>query len=146
MKHTPISPFVAVGGLPYFARMLDKIRKLARGELREDYLEWIGKGFDGRCSRFLGLDYEAIKARTLAGGTDEEIFAWCRQNGRKLTDEDIVIWSTFARKRGWRDDGSETLEKHKAASGLAHRTDLVTFFDYYEADEGRAPAVPPAGS
>ena len=25
------------------------------------------------------------------------------------------------------------------ASGLAHRTDLLTYFDYYEVDEGRAP-------
>ncbi len=139
MEQTPISAFVTVGGMVYFPRMLDKIRKLARGELREDYFEFISKGFDGRCCRFFRLNYEAIKKRTLEGGTDEEIFTWCRQHGRDLSDEDIVIWSTFAKKRGWRDDGTETLEKHKAASGLAHRKDLVTFFDYYEVDEGRAP-------
>ena len=137
MKQTPISPFLAVGGMVYFPRMLDKMRKHARGELREDFHEWIGKGFDGRCCRFFRLDYEAIKTRTLAGGTDEEIFAWCRKNGRDVSDEDILIWSTFSKKRGWRDEATETLEKHKAASGLAHRADLVTFFDYYEADEGR---------
>jgi gluconokinase len=139
MKQTPISALVSVGGMLYFARMLDKIRKHARGELREDYFEMIAKGFDGRVCRFFELSYDAIKARTLAGGPDEEIFAWCRQNGRKVTDEDIVVWSTYARKRGWRDDGTVNLEKNKADSGLAHRTDLVTFFDYYEVDEGRAP-------
>jgi gluconokinase len=139
MKQPPISPFVTVGGMPYFARMLDKIRKLARGELREDYFEMIGQGFDGRCCRFLGVAYAAVKARTLAGGTDEEIFAWCRQNGRPLTDEDLVIWSTYAKKRGWRDEATGSLEQNKALSGLAHRNDLVTFFDYYEVDEGRAP-------
>jgi len=45
-------------------------------------------------------------------------------------------------KRGWRDedDGStQELESYKAASGLADRADLVTFFDYYEVDEGRKP-------
>ena len=45
-------------------------------------------------------------------------------------------------KRGWRveDDGStQALESYKAASGLAHRTDLLTFFEYYEVDEGRKP-------
>ncbi len=139
MKQTPISALLAVGGLVYFPRMLDKIRKQARGELREDYLEMIARGFDGRCCRFFGLGYEAVKTRTLAGGTDEEIFAWCRANGRKFTDEDITIWSTFSRKRGWRDEVTEGLEKDKANSGLAHRKDLVTFFDYYEVDEGRAP-------
>jgi gluconokinase len=139
MKPTPISAFVSVGGMVYFPRMLDKIRKLARGELREDYFEMIGQGFDGRCCRFLRLDYAAVKARTLEGGTDEEIFAWCRKQGREVNDEDIAIWSTFAKKRGWRDEATENLEKHKAQSGLAHRTDLMTFFDYYEVDEGRKP-------
>lgn len=138
MKQTPISALQTVGGMVYFPRMLDKIRKLARGELREDYFEMIGQGFDGRCCRFFRLSYEAIKARTLQGGTDEEIFAWCRQNGRDVSDEDIAIWSTFARKRGWRDEASANLEKYKAQSGLADRSDLVTFFDYYEVDEGRA--------
>ncbi len=137
MKQTPISAFVSVGGMLYFARMLDKIRKHARGELREDYFEMIGKGFDGRCCRFLRVDYEALKARTLAGGSDEEIFAWCQQHGRGLSEEDILIWSTFARKRGWRDEASDGLEKNKKDGGLGQRADLVTFFDFYEADEGR---------
>lgn len=139
MKQTPISAFHAVGGMVYFPRMLDKIRKKERGELREDYFEMIGQGFDGRVCRFFRLDYAAIKERTLGGGSDEEIFAWCRKTGRELSDEDIAIWSTFAKKRGWRDEASENLEKYKAGSGLAHRKDLLTFFDYYEVDEGRAP-------
>jgi gluconokinase len=139
MKQTPISALILTGGMPYFARMLDKIRKHARGELREDFHEMISVGFDGRYCRFFGIAYADLKARTLQGGTDEEILAWCRQNGRKVTDEDIAIFSTFCRKRGWRDEATVNLEKNKAESGLAHRTDLVTFFDYYEVDEGRAP-------
>jgi hypothetical protein len=145
MKQTPLSPFVAVGGMLYFARMLDKIRKHARGELREDFHEMLGNGFDGRCCRFLRVDYAALKGRTLQGGTDEEILAWCQQNGRGLSEEDILLWSTFARKRGWNDEATAGLAKNKAASGLAHRDDLITFFDYYEVDEGRAPAQRPTG-
>ena len=33
--------------------------------------------------------------------------------------------------------GTAELERYKTASGLAHRNDLLTFFDYYEVDEGR---------
>jgi hypothetical protein len=54
----------------------------------------------------------------------------------------VLVWNKFMLKRGWRDedDGStQELERYKASSGLAHRTDLVTFFDYYEVDEGRKP-------
>jgi len=139
MKQTPISAFTKTGGMLYFARMVGKIRLHARGELREDFHENLGKGFDGRCCKFQRIGYEALKARVLQGGTDDEIFAWCQEHGRALSEEDILIWNGFAQKRGWRDDGTAMFEKYKAGSGLAHRTDLLTYFDYYEVDEGRAP-------
>ena len=139
MKQTPISAFTKVGGMIYLPRMLDKIRKHARGELREDFHENMGKGFDGRCCAYLHVDYAALKARVLQGGTDDEIFVWCQQNGRPLHEMDIFLWNNFAAKRGWRDDATANLEKYKADSGFAHRKDLLTFFDYYEVDEGRAP-------
>ena len=63
-------------------------------------------------------------------------------NRPEATDEHILVWNKFMVKRGWRDedDGStQELEAYKAAIGLAHRADLVTFFDYYEVDEGRRP-------
>ena len=138
----PRSAFDQVGGVVYFARMLDKIRLLKAGRLREDYHANLGGGFDGRCCRFLGVTYEDLRARVLAGDAapDEKIFAWCGEHGVRLSDEQILVWNQFMLKRGWRDedDGSTPeLEAYKAGSGLAHRTDLVTFFDYYEVDEGR---------
>lgn len=135
----PISARLQVGGMVFFPRTLDKIRKHARGELHADHHAFLGRGFDGRLCQFMRIEYEALKTRVLAGGTDEEIFAWCQANGRGLSELDIFVWNGFATKRGWLDDASGTLEANKADSGLAHRTDLQTFFDYYEVDEGRAP-------
>ena len=134
----PRSAFDLTGGIVYFARMVDKIRLHAGGRLRPEYHENLGGGFDGRCCRFLGVTYPALCERVVAGGTDEEILAWCGQP----SDEQILVWNKFMLKRGWRDedDGStQELEAYKAGSGLAHRADLLTFFDYYEADEGRRP-------
>lgn len=139
MTERPISAFIQLGGLYFLPRTLDKIRKHARGALHEEHHEFLGKGFDGRLCHFLGIGYDALKARVLSGGTDEEIWEWCQQHGRPITDVDAMIWNGFAAKRGWRDDATPGLEKNKAGSGLAHRTDLVTYFDYYEVDEGRAP-------
>lgn len=140
----PRSAFDQVGGLVYFARMVDKIRLLAAGRLRADYLENLGGGFDGRCCRLLGVAYEALRERVLAdpSAPDGALFAWCQEQGTPLNAERILVWNKFMTKRGWRDedDGStQELEAYKAGSGLAHRTDLVTFFDYYEVDEGRRP-------
>jgi hypothetical protein len=138
-KLRPVSGYVQVGGLYLFARMLDKIRKHARDELHENHVPFLGLGFDARLCSFLRVEYSAVRERVLAGGTDEEILAWCRQQGRALNNVDVMVWNAFVSKRGWRDDTSAALEADKAKRGLAHRTDIMTFFDFYEVDEGRAP-------
>jgi hypothetical protein len=141
-SQVPRSAFDRTGGMVYFARMLDKIRLHSAGRLRADFHANLGSGFDGRCSRFLGVEYAALRQRVLSGGTDDEILAWCFSTGTHPNDEQILVWNKFMLKRGWKDedDGStQELEAYKAASGLAQRTDLLTFFDYYEVDEGRKP-------
>lgn len=139
MSQRPVTAYATLGGLYFLPRSLDKIRLHAHHELHPDHHEFLGQGFDARLCHFLGISYDALKARVLAGGSDEAILVWIRGRGRPLTDVDVLIWNGFAAKRGWRDDATPILEKQKAESGLAHRTDLQTFFDYYEVDEGRAP-------
>jgi len=132
------SPAAKVGGLVYFGRMLDKIRAHARGDLPPDYVPNLGKGFDGRSVRFLGVKYENLLARAERGGTDEEILDWAFQNGRKPSEEEIEIWNEFMRKCGWNDDITEVVERRKKESGLTNRDDIETMFNYIDADEGRA--------
>jgi Domain of unknown function (DUF5069) len=62
---TPRSPFDQVGGMVYFARMLDKIRLSARGQLRQDFQRNLGSGFDGRCTRYLHIRYTELVDRAL---------------------------------------------------------------------------------
>ena len=102
-----------VGGIVYFGRMLDKIRLQAQGKLLADYKKNLGIGFDGRCVRFLYVDYQKLVKRVAGGGTDEEMLGWCYQKVRKPTDEEIEVWNGFLSKRGWRDNGTENLEKEK---------------------------------
>ncbi|HEY0944536.1 MAG TPA: DUF5069 domain-containing protein [Opitutaceae bacterium] len=138
------SPHDEVGGIVYFGRMLDKLRLKAAGRLPEGYhtgtKEWYD--FDSRCTRFLKVRYGALKKRTLAGGTDEQILRWCFKEGRKPGAEEIEIWNTFMRKRGWQDASSEGLESEKRQVGLGARKDIVTWFDLFDAEEERAPRGP----
>jgi len=56
---TPCSDHIETKGLIYFARMLDKIRLKARGELPPDYFTGVDEDptmFDARCTRFLGVN------------------------------------------------------------------------------------------
>lgn len=122
-----------VSGLVFFGRVLDKIRLHAQGKLPADYNR--GTGMDGRCVRFLHIEYPRLVERTLQGGADEEILEWCFQKGRRPNEEEILVWNAFMCKRGWRDEASEGLAEEKRKRGFAHRDDIQTFFDFHKADE-----------
>ena len=140
MPRPPCSAYDQTLGLAFFPRTLDKIRLFASGELPPDYHANLGQGADARLCRFLRIDYDKLRERTLAGGTDDEILEWCFENGRRLSDEDRLIYSKFAAKLGWRDEdtgATQRLAKFKEDAGLAHRDDIQTIFDFYEVDEKR---------
>jgi len=135
------SPRDQVGGIFVFGRILDKIRLQAReGRLPDGYhlgLVVGGRSFDDRVCRFLGVEFAALQDRVLAGGSDEEILEWCFQMGRRPDAEQIEIWNGFMLKRGWRDGASPSFAQQKAEAGLAERSDILTFFDLMDAEEGR---------
>lgn len=134
------SPYDQVGGLVYFGRLLDKIRLHAQGKLPPEYVANLGDKpgmFDSRCVHFLGVEYDALAKRVLAGGADEEILAWAYENGRRPTDEDIEIWNGFMTKRGWRDPARERLVFRLKEAGLGADSGIETMFDFIDADEGR---------
>ena len=139
MNTRPKSAYEKVGGMFYFARMLDKIRLHARGELHSDYHANLGgkRTADEFCCGFLRVEYAELRERVLQGGTDLELLRWCFERGRKLNGIDVMIWNEFARKLGWSDPASPVLEKYKAEGGLGDRQDIVTMMDYFEVDEGR---------
>jgi len=131
------SSYEKVGGIVFFARMLDKIRLNAAGRLPPGYnlgtADWTS--FDARSTRFLGVDYQAVVERTLQSGSDEEILQWCFQHGRRPSEEEIEIWNAFLIKRGWRDAGSAELAEAKRIRGFTDRDDIQTWFDFLRADE-----------
>lgn len=117
--------------------MLDKIRLQSKNQLPADYQANLGAGSDGRVCRFLRVEYSAVVERVRAGGSDEEILAWCHEHGRRPSEEEIFIFNAFLTKQGWRDDTTAELDEMKRKWGLADRPDIQTFFDFHKADEAR---------
>ena len=135
------SPRDTVGGIMVFGRIIDKIRLNAEGRLPEGYHCGVIAGkrtFDDRVCKLLGVEYEALTARVLQGGSDEEVLEWCFETGRKPDAEQIELFNGFMMKRGWRDAATPGLIQQRADAGLGHREDLVTFFDVMDVEEGRA--------
>jgi hypothetical protein len=98
------SPYESVGGLVYFSRMIDKIRLHAAGLLPVEYQPFLGdanlRSFDARCCRFLQIDYTALAATALQGGTDTAIFQWACAHGRKPSEKEVEVWNAFMHRRG----------------------------------------------
>ena len=117
----PCSPLVETAGLRYFPRMTGKIRLHAAGKLWEDLHANLGKGSDGALCAFLHLDYDALKARVLEGGSDEDILAWCQQHGRPLNDTDKLVWNHYVATHGFKAHITEIPAKRKPHGGLATR-------------------------
>ena len=132
------SEYSLVGRLVHFGRMLDKIRLHAAGRLPDDYHGNLGIGFDARTCTFLGIDYPALKIRTVAGGCDEDILSWAHSRGGARTDDECMAWNRFMMKIGWRDDRTPVLRTRIAACGLSAKP-IETFFDLNDFDEGRDP-------
>ena len=128
----------------YFGRMLDKIRLHAAGRLPVEYQANLGDSrpnlFDARCCRFLGVHYAGVAARTLEGGTDEQILAWCEARSTPRTDDECTAWNLFIMKIGWRDGRSAVLQERVREYGLAGKP-IETFFDLIDYDEGRDPVA-----
>lgn len=135
------SAYQRLGGIVWIPRMLEKIRLHASNELPTDYAPYLGKGFDGYCLSFLQIEYPALVQQTLANHSDEDILQWIFAHGRQPTDHEILVWNDFMTKRGWRDsdNDAEGFEAYKKKHGLARRADILTFFDFFEVDEGRKP-------
>ena len=135
------SPRHLTGGLVVFARVVDKIRLQTEGKLPAGYHVGIVPGnrtFDDRLCKFLGVEFDALSARVLEGGSDEDILEWAFSNGRKPDAEQIEVWNAFLSKRGWRDPATPGFEKSKAEAGLGDRAEILTFFDVMDAEEGWA--------
>lgn len=135
----PCGPLEETAGLMYFPRMVGKIRLHAAGRLWEDLHANLGIGSDAACVEFLHVEYEALRARVLEGGSDEEILAWCEEHGRPLNPTDKRVWNYYTTKLGWNDHITEILAKRKADAGLADRDDIQTIAHYIDVDEGRRP-------
>ncbi len=134
------SPHARVGRIVFFGRMLDKVRLDARGALPPEYRDNMGASaptrLDGRCCRFLGVDYDEIRARTLEGGCDEEVLSWAQARGAARSDEDCAVWNGFMTKLGWRDERTEILRRRAVEWGLPEGS-AQTFLELIDDDEGR---------
>ena len=138
----PRSAKVLLGGIAHLGRFIDKIRLRHAGQI-QDY-NYITVGFDKYLIDFLGIDANSFEQRVLAGGTDEDLLAWVRGNGRKPSDQEVAQWSQGLLAAGAKDEAArqrfhERLEEIATKRGVSISSlpSVTTWADVIELDEGR---------
>ncbi len=131
---SPYIPHKATG-LLHLPRFLAKIKKHLKGELPASYQRNFTKGFDGFLCLHLGVDPKAVIAIVENSKDDAEIDA--RLLALFPKDLRVAKWNRELVQRGMSDMGREALEAARAKSEIADRTDLISFADMIDFDEGR---------
>ena len=129
-----------MAGWAYLPRFVDKIRLHLAGKLHADYqANFAHEGFDAKWLAVAGLKADDFIAVVRGTVTDGEVCDWVRVNV-SCSPEEKAAFNQWLLARGPEPDPAlrERLQQRKAQCGLAHRTDILTFVDFIDADEKRS--------
>ena len=124
-------------GLLHLPRFLAKIRKHLKGELPKSYQRNFCKGFDRFLCLHLGVDPEAV-VQCVREATDEADLD-ARLARIFPTDLRVHVWNRELVQKGMSEMGREALADAKRKMGAEARTDILSFADMIDFDEGRIP-------
>jgi len=134
--HFPRSPYERLGGYVHLPRLIDKARLYRRGLLQGYNYKVVG--FDKHLLRFLGIDGEEFEKIANELDSDEKILETIRQKGVARTPEEIEAWShSMVTARPRTAEAIARFQYTLKEAGGAGRTDIQTYFDAIEFDEGR---------
>lgn len=138
----PRSPKEKVGGMVHLGRLFDKIRLRHTG-LIPDY-NYLTTGFDKYLLDSLGLKGEDLEQRVLQGGTDEELLAWVKTNGKTLSEAEIRVWNMKVLTGEPKDDAAQERFTARLIDIATKRgmpveklPKVTTWADAIDLDEGR---------
>jgi hypothetical protein len=132
----PRSPYQKLGGYVHLPRLIDKAR-LHRKGLLNGY-NYKALGFDKHLLAFLQIDGDLFEEIANQFEDDAAIVAWVHQNGAHHSPQEIEQWNQamICRHPDTAAKKARFLHFLKEAGGEG-RTDIRTYFDLIEFDEGR---------
>ena len=122
-------------GLLHLPRFLAKIRKHLKGELPKSYQRNFCKGFDRFLCLHLGVDPELVITCVRETHSEAELDA--RLKSLFPADLRVAVWNRELVQKGMSEMGREALGNAKRIMGAEHRTDVISFADMIDFDEGR---------
>ena len=134
----PRSPRETMCGWMHLPRYIDKIRLHLAGKLHADYQPNFGKGFDGAWLKAAGLNHESFIEIVQVSLCDGQVADWVASNIRASSDDKRSHAATMLDYPKAGDQVmTDRLIQRKEQAGLSHRSEITTFIDFIDADEGR---------
>ena len=93
-QNYPRSPRATLAGFVVAARMLDKCRAEVAGTADEYHYNC---PLDQMFFEFTEIDPENFKAFVATDADDDDVADWIKENGKSLSEEDIVLWNNSLR-------------------------------------------------
>ena len=130
------SPYVPHAcGLLHLPRFIAKAKRHVKDELGKSYQRNYKKGFDRFICLHLGIDPDTVEEIVRESSSDEEI----DNRLAEIFPSDLRVekWNRELVQKGMSEMGREALTSAKRKMGIDDRTDLISFADMIEFDEGR---------
>lgn len=124
-------------GLLHLPRFLAKARKHLKGELPTSYQRNFGKGFDRFLCAHLGVDPQAVIACVREATDEADLDARLLQIFPR--DLRVHVWNRELVQKGMSEMGRDVIANVRRTMGAEHRTDIISFADMIDFDEGRLP-------
>ena len=122
-------------GLLHLPRFIAKIKKYLDDELPKSYSRNFTKGFDGFLCLHLEIDPQNVIECVKSSCSEEDLNAKLKE----IFPENLNahVWNRKVVQMGMSDMALEKLEEIKADLGASNRSDLRSFADVIDFDEGR---------
>ncbi len=134
-KLFPRSPYERLGGYVHLPRLIDKARLHRRGLLNGYNYKTVG--FDKHLLAFLEVDPDAFE-KAANEFDDQGVLDWIEQNAVAHSAAEIELWNEAMISRHPDTAAKKARFVHfLREAGGAGRTDVRTYFDLIEFDEGR---------
>lgn len=124
-------------GLLHLPRFIAKARKHLKGELPRSYQRNFCKGFDRFLCMHLGVDPEQVVTCVREAVNDHDLDQ--RLGALFPRDLRVHVWNRELVQKGMSEMGREALAQAKQKMGAEARTDIISFADMIDFDEGRIP-------
>lgn len=122
----------------HLPRYIDKIRLHLAGKLHADYQPNFGKGFDGAWLKAAGLNHESFIEAVQGSLCDGQVADWVAKNVKASADDKRAHAAGMLEYPKAGDQAmNDRLVQRKQQAGLPHRSEITTFIDFIDADEGR---------